>query len=55
MLSEESDFKRLDIASMCQVGEGNVSNVQEYKEAWIFFLETKCGGLRLIKKDLVVE
>lgn len=59
MLSEESDFKRLDVASKCQFGEGNVSNAQEYWEAEIFFffsfLEPKCGGPRLIKKDLVVE
>lgn len=54
MLSEESDFKRLDFAGMCQFGEGKVSRAQEYREPQIF-LEVKCGGPRLIKKDLVVE
>lgn len=49
MLSEESDFKRLDVASMCQFGEGNVSNAQEYWEAEIFFFPS--WSLNVVVQD----
>ena len=32
MLSEESDLKRLEFVRVCQFGEGNISNAQEYWE-----------------------
>ena len=32
MLSEESEFKRLEFGRVCQLGEGNISNALRYWE-----------------------